>query len=330
MLSIIYLTLGSSVLTILGFKLANKPADKEHPYGHARYEYIAGIIIFFLILTMGILFAKNSIEKIFNPEEIVINITTYLILIIAIIGKLIQMLVYLDFAKAINSNTLKANAIDSRNDSITTTAVLITVIVMGIFKINIDAYMGLFVSIFIIVSAIKMIKETINPLLGIVPSQEQINKIKSKLLSHKEIKGIHDLVIHNYGVGNDFVTVHAEVPADINIVEAHDIMDNIEREFKEEFGINLTIHTDPLDLNDETRNALQEKVEKILSNWDNSLKIHDFRIVSADTHTNIIFDIIIPFEKNYSEDEINKLLTTAFENEEKKYYFVLNIDRPFY
>jgi len=175
-----------------------------------------------------------------------------------------------------------------------------------------------------------MINETINPLLGIVPSKEQIDEFKNKILSHKEIKGIHDLVVHNYGVGNDFVTVHAEVPADMNIVDAHDIMDNIEREFKEEFGVNLTIHTDPLDLNDETRNMLHEKIQKILIAFDDTLKIHDFRIVTADTHTNIIFDIIVPFEKNYSEAYLNNILTNAVKNEDTKYYFVLNIDRPFY
>lgn len=330
MLLITYLILGSSILTILGFKLANKPADKEHPYGHARYEQIAGIIISLLILSMGVLFAKSSIEKIFSAQDITINLATYLVLGIAILGKMIQMFVYLDFAKSINSQTIKAAAMDSRNDILTTSAVLFAIIIMGIFKINIDAYMGLLVSIFIITSAIKMIKETINPLLGIVPTQEQIMEFKNKILSHDEIKGIHDLVVHNYGVGNDFVTVHAEVPADMDIVEAHDIMDNIEREFKEDFNVNLTIHTDPLDLNNETRNELSEKVEKVLEDFDNTLKIHDFRIVTADTHTNIIFDIIIPFEKNYSEDELNKVLKNYFENEETKYYFVLNIDRPFY
>lgn len=281
MLSITYLIRGSSVLTILGFKLSNKPADKEHPYGHARYEYIAGVIISLLIFCMGVIFAKSSIEKIFNPEEIAINFATYLVLIIAIVGKIIQMLVYLDFAKTINSKTLKASAMDSRNDILTTSAVLIAVIIMGFFNINIDAYMGLLVSLFVIISAIKMIIETIDPLLGIVPSNEQIEAYKNKILSHEEIKGIHDLVVHNYGAGSNFITVHAEVPANMDIVVAHDIMDNIEREFKEEFGANLTIHTDPLDLNDETRNNLFEKVNNIILNFDDTLKIHDFRIVTA-------------------------------------------------
>ena len=170
---------------MFGFKLANKPADKEHPYGHARYEYITGIIISLLILSMGVIFTKSSIEKIFSPEEIVINVATYIVLIIAIIGKLIQMFVYLDFSKAIKSETIKATAIDARNDIITTSAVLLSVIIMGIFKINIDAYAGLIVSIFIVISGINTLKDTINPLLGVVATKEQVEEIKSKILINK-------------------------------------------------------------------------------------------------------------------------------------------------
>ena len=219
---------GSCIVTIIGFKLANKPADKEHPYGHARYEYIAGIIISLLILSMGVVFAKTSIENIFFPEEISINFATYLVLIIAIIGKVVQLLVYLDFSKAINSTTIRANAIDARNDIISTTAVLIAVFIMGVFKINIDAYMGLVVSIFIIITALNTLKETINPLLGIPATKTQIDGIKNIMLENEEIKGIHDLVIHNYGEGNNFATVHAEISSDMNIIIAHNIIDSLE------------------------------------------------------------------------------------------------------
>ena len=242
---------GSCIVTIIGFKLASKPADKEHPYGHARYEYVTGIIVSLLMLVMGVIFAKTSIEKIFAPEEIKLGIETYTVLIVAILGKVLQMVVYLDFAKSIKSSTIKATAMDARNDILTTLTVLITMIVMGIFKINIDAYMGLLVSGFIILSSINSLKDTINPLLGNVPSKEKVEKIKEKILSHKEIIGIHDLRIHSYGEQNDFVTVHAEVPDTMNIVEAHEIADIVEREFKEELNIDLTIHIDPLNVNDE-------------------------------------------------------------------------------
>ncbi len=320
---------GSCIVTIIGFKLASKPADKEHPYGHARYEYVTGIIVSLLMLVMGVIFAKTSIEKIFAPEEIKLGIETYTVLIVAILGKVLQMVVYLDFAKSIKSSTIKATAMDARNDILTTLTVLITMIVMGIFKINIDAYIGLLVSVFIILSAINSLKDTINPLLGNVPSKEKVEKIKEKILSHKEIIGIHDLRIHSYGEQNDFVTVHAEVPDTMNIVEAHEIADIVEREFKEELNIDLTIHIDPLNVNDEETKKIKEKVENALKNFDKEITIHDFRVVTAKGHSNVIFDIVIPYGKNYNKYELIGVLEEGFKDEDKKYYFIFNIDRPF-
>lgn len=320
---------GSCIVTIIGFKLASKPADKEHPYGHARYEYVTGIIVSLLMLVMGVIFAKTSIEKIFAPEEIKLGIGTYIVLIVAILGKVLQMVVYLDFAKSIKSSTIKATAMDARNDILTTLTVLITMIVMGIFKINIDAYMGLLVSGFIILSSINSLKDTINPLLGNVPSKEKVEKIKEKILSHKEIIGIHDLRIHSYGEQNDFVTVHAEVPDTMNIVEAHEIADIVEREFKEELNIDLTIHIDPLNVNDEETKKIKEKVENTLKNFDKEITIHDFRVVTAKGHSNVIFDIVISYGKNYNKYELLGVLEEGFKDEDKKYYFIFNIDRPF-
>ena len=320
---------GSCIVTIIGFKLASKPADKEHPYGHARYEYVTGIIVSLLMLVMGVIFAKTSIEKIFAPEEIKLGIETYTVLIVAILGKVLQMVVYLDFAKSIKSSTIKATAMDARNDILTTLTVLITMIVMGIFKINIDAYMGLLVSGFIILSSINSLKDTINPLLGNVPSKEKVEKIKEKILSHKEIIGIHDLRIHSYGEQNDFVTVHAEVLDTMNIVEAHEIADIVEREFKEELNIDLTIHIDPLNVNDEETKKIKEKVENTLKNFDKEISIHDFRVVTAKGHSNVIFDIVIPYGKNYNKYELLGVLEEGFKDEDKKYYFIFNIDRPF-
>ena len=320
---------GSCIVTIIGFKLASKPADKEHPYGHARYEYVTGIIVSLLMLVMGVIFAKTSIEKIFAPEEIKLGIGTYIVLIVAILGKVLQMVVYLDFAKSIKSSTIKATAMDARNDILTTLTVLITMIVMGIFKINIDAYMGLLVSGFIILSSINSLKDTINPLLGNVPSKEKVEKIKEKILSHKEIIGIHDLRIHSYGEQNDFVTVHAEVPDTMNIVEAHEIADIVEREFKEELNIDLTIHIDPLNVNDEETKKIKEKVENTLKSFDKEITIHDFRVVTAKGHSNVIFDIVIPYGKNYIKYELIGVLEEGFKDEDKKYYFIFNIDRPF-
>lgn len=319
----------SSVLTMIGFKLSNKKPDQKHPYGYARYEYVAGFVIAILMLIMGLTFAKESIIKIFNPEELTINTVTYVILVIAIIGKLIQMFVYLDFAKAIDSNTLKTNAVDTRNDIISTTAILISMIIMGITGLNIDGILGLAVSGLIIYSAVGMIKEVLEPIIGIVPTEEQVEEISKKLLSYENVQGIHDLVIHNYGVHNDFVTVHVEIDSKLDIMKAHDMMDNIEKDFKDELGIALTIHMDPIELNNPKIDKLHKLVIESLKKLDKDLKIHDFRIVEGITHTNILFDCIVPFEKDFDKDLITEHLLKTIKPEKEIYYYVIEIDRPF-
>lgn len=319
----------SSILTIVGFKLASKKPDKKHPYGYARYEYISGFVIALLMLLMGLTFAKESIIKIFNPEELTINVVTYIILTIAIIGKCIQMFVYIDFAKAINSNTLKTNAIDTRNDIISTTTILISMIIMGIFNINIDGYLGLLVSGLIIYSSIGLIKEVLEPIIGIIPTEERIEEITKKILSYDCVRGIHDLVIHNYGVHNDFITVHVEISSDMDIMKAHDLMDNIEKDFKTELGTDLTIHMDPVDINNPKANKLYDLVKNALLTFDLELQMHDFRIVEGVTHTNILFDVIVPFEENYTKEQIIEHLNKNIISENETYYFVIDIDRPY-
>lgn len=319
----------SSILTIIGFKLSSKKPDKDHPYGYARYEYVAGFVIAIMMLIMGLTFAKESIVKIFNPEELVINWITYLILVIAIIGKGIQMLVYLDFAKAINSNTLKANSVDTRNDIISTTAILISMIIMGIFEINIDGLLGLAVSGFVIYSSIGMIREVLEPIIGIIPTEEQVNEITEKILKYDYVEGIHDLVIHNYGVHNDFVTVHVEIDSKMDIMKAHDMMDNIEKDFKDELGICLTIHMDPIVVGDPEIDMLQTKVVQAIHKLDTELKIHDFRVVKGITHTNILFDCIVPFEKEHTEESLKEYLMKEIIPEKEIYYYIVQIDRPF-
>ena len=317
--------MASSTLTIIGFKLSNKNPDREHPYGYARYEYVAGLIIAILMLVMGLTFAKESLIKIFNPEELIINSITYIILGIAIAGKIIQMLVYLDFSKAIESNTLKANAIDTRNDIISTTAILISMIIMGIFNINIDGYLGILVSGFVIYSAINTIKEVLEPIIGIIPTEERINEITTKLLSYDYVLGIHDLVLHNYGVNNDFITVHVEIDSSMNILKAHDLMDNIENDFKSEFGVDLTIHMDPVVVGNETVDSLKTLVIESLTKLDKDLTIHDFRIVEGITHTNILFDCVVPYEKEYTVNNIVNYLRQNIKPKNEKYYYVIEI-----
>lgn len=319
----------SSVLTIVGFKLSNKKPDKEHPYGYARYEYISGFVIALLMFIMGLTFAKESIIKIFNPEELIINNITYIILVIAIFGKILQMLVYLDFSKSINSNTLKTNAIDTRNDIISTTAILISMIIMEIFKINLDGILGLAVSGLIIFSSIQMIKEVLEPIIGIIPTEERITEITQKILSYNYVKGIHDLVIHNYGVHNDFVTVHVEIDSKMDMLTAHDLMDNIERDFKKDLGIDLTIHMDPIIIGDPEIDKLYKLVTESIAKLNENLNIHDFRIVKGVTHTNILFDCIVPYEEKYTIDDIINHLNETIKPENHTYFYVIKIDRPY-
>ena len=281
------------------------------------------------MLVMGITFAKESIIKIFNPEELVINAITYVILGVAVIGKVLQMLVYLDFSKVIESNTLKANAIDTRNDIISTTAILISMIIMNIFKINIDGYLGLAVSGFVIFSAINTIKEVLEPIIGIMPTKERIEEISQKLLSYEYVLGIHDLVLHNYGVNNDFITVHVEIDSSMDMLEAHDLIDNIENDFKNDLGIDLTIHMDPVVVGNKTVDTLHELVVDSIKNLDTDLTIHDFRIVEGITHTNILFDCVVPYEKHYCLEDIKQHLIKTVKPKKGKYYFVIEIDRPY-
>ena len=282
-----------------------------------------------LMLIMGLVFAKESIVKIIYPEELVINIATYIVLFIAILGKGLQMFVYLDFAKAINSSALKTTAVDTRNDIISTTAILISMFIMTALKINIDGYLGLAVSAFVIYSSCQMIKEVLEPIIGIIPTKERVEEIRKKLLSYDYVQGIHDLVIHNYGVHNDFITVHVEIDASMDMVKAHDLIDNIENDFKKETGTDLTIHMDPVVLGNEKVDKLKEIVTTKIKEFDSELQIHDFRIVEGTTHTNILFDCVVPYEKNYTEEEIELYLERNIKSEDETYYYVVEIDRPY-
>lgn len=320
---------GSSVITVFGFKMSSKPADKEHPYGHARFEYISGLFVAFIVLAIGLLLAKSSVEKIITPEEISISVITYVVLGMAVAIKLFQMLLYLDFGKAIKSEALRASAMDSRNDIITTSAVLIATAVMQIFSINIDGYMGAAVSIFIIISAIKLIKDTIDPLIGTMPSEDLVNEIKDKLLSYSGVLGIHDLMVHNYGATEYFAFVHVEVDAKVDALVSHDMIDNIERDFMRELNIHMSIHTDPIIVDDPKLDALKARVKSTVAALSDKLTIHDFRMVSGVTHNNLLFDVIVPYEVNITKDEIHVALEKEFSNDEEKYYFVFNVDNSF-
>lgn len=237
---------GSSILTMIGFKLSSKPADREHPYGHARYEQITALIISLLMLTVGILFAKSSIEKIIHPTELNIGVLTYTALIAAIVLKLVQAAVNFRLAKKIDSGALRAAALDSRNDALITASVLVSVIIMGMFSLNIDGWAGLLVSLFIIWSSAMTVKNAISPMLGAPPSDELVAEVTKIVTSRTAVLGYHDLVIHNYGSGANFGSIHCEVDGRGNVAEIHDIIDGIEQEVADKLGVVLTIHMDPV------------------------------------------------------------------------------------
>lgn len=317
---------GSSAVTVAGFKLASRPADREHPYGHARYEYIGALVVAVIILIVGVLLCKSSVEKIITPEEVSVDVWTYVVLAASIVMKLVQMWLYLDFAKSISSGALKAAAADSRNDVIATGAVLVAAVIMDVAGVNVDAYFGLAVSLFIVLSSFKYILEAADPLIGTRPPEEVVNTLKDKVLSYDGVIGMHDLAVHSYGEGRYFAVAHLEVPAKDDIMFAHELADNIERDVKKGLGIQLTLHIDPIDNEDEETLALKERCMKVVRGFGEGFSLHDFRLVKGMEHTNILFDVEVPFEHKVALSDVEKKLEEEFAGEEMKYYFVLSRD----
>lgn len=318
----------SSIVTVFGFKLSNRPADREHPYGHERYEYIAAFIIAFAVVLIGALLLKQSIEKIITPEGITVSVYTYVVLAVAIVLKIVQGLLYRDFGKAINSEALRASAADSRNDVFTTIAVLISTIVIDTTGVNIDGYAGLVVSIVIIVFSLKLLKDTVNPLLGTVPDKALVVKIAEKLSSYEVVLGFHDLMIHSYGPAITYASVHVEVDAKENVIEMHDAIDNIERDFMNDMNVHLVIHMDPVTIGDPETDNLKSEITGIIKNLNGDLTLHDFRLVKGPTHTNVLFDVVIPYDCKTTLGDIKRALQENVKSE-TTYYYVINVDRKF-
>lgn len=324
---------GSSVVTLVGFKLSATPPDNDHPFGHARYEYITSLLVSVTVLFIGILLLKSSIEKCITPEEVSVSVYTYVVLGVAIAMKLVQMLIYLDFSKAINSGALKASAADSRNDVLATVAVLISTIVIDVAgdkispKVSVDGIMGIAVSAFIIVSSILLIKEAMSPILGEKPPKELVDKITAKILSYDGVIGVHDLVVHSYGENHCFVVAHVEVPADVDITKSHDVIDNIEHDFWNEMHVRITIHMDPVDTKNKQLAVLKLRAQNAIANLDENSSLHDFRLVSGQTHTNMLFDVVIPYGSKITLDDVKDALEKEFGNDPVKYFFVIDMDR---
>lgn len=316
----------ASIITLVGFRFSAKRPSKEHPYGYARYEYIANLFVSLFIFFIGLFFAKESFEKILHPSSLTIDLVTYLVLIVAVLVKGIQMMVYLDFGRRIDSDTLKATAMDSRNDMLSTLAILLSMIVMQVFHINIDGYTALLISFFVIYSAISLLQKALDPLIGERPSKELVERLQKKLKTYPEVLGIHDLVIHNYGVSFNFVSVHVELDAKMSFMESHQIADQIEDDFYREFGINIAVHTDPVEIDNPVVIELKEKVLDALKKYDANLEVHDFRIVEKKGAIQVLFDLVEPFEKDYAEDELISYLSKHVPKKGKDLQYSIKVD----
>lgn len=321
---------GSSIVTLVGFRLSGKPADKDHPYGHARIEYISSLIISFIILLIGCSIFKESVIKIFKPEESLFNIATVIILVVSIIVKLWLSVFNTYLGKQIDSKALEATAIDSRNDVITTTAVLIASVISHFTGFNLDGYMGVIVSIFILISGINLVKETLNPLLGQPPTKEMFESIEKKILSYDNVLGVHDLMVHSYGPNTYFASAHIEMDAKIDVLVCHDIMDQIERDFKSDLNIHLVVHLDPTILDSPEINELKEMVSDIICEIDRELTFHDFRVVMGEENKNVLFDVVVPPEYKYSDEELEKMITDKItQMSNGKIFTVLVVDHSY-
>ena len=320
---------GSSAVTLLGFRLAGKKPDPEHPFGHGRIEYVSGLVVALLIFVMGFELILSSIEAIKNPEPVELSAVSLVILSVSILVKLYMFAYNRIYGKKIGSAAMLATASDSVCDAIATSAVLISLIVSHFTNLLIDGYVGLLVAAFIIYSGFGAAKETIEPLLGSRPEKELVDGIEELVISHEQISGIHDLVIHDYGPGRRFLSLHAEIPKDCDVLEIHDVIDNVEIEIYEKYNIEACIHMDPIDTRDERINELKATVKKVLDGIGENLNAHDFRIVPGQTHTNVVFDVVLPAESDLDAEVVKKTVAAAVAAENPAYRCVIKIDRNY-
>lgn len=319
---------GSNIILILSFHLANKPADKDHPFGHERTETIASLFVGILILVLGFETAKESISKVIHPGSIDFRIASVIILLISIIVKFWMYAYNKKLSKTYDSSLLEATALDSISDVCGTTAVLVSTLLSPVLHFNLDGYMGIVVSGIILYGAYGLLRDMINSLIGEAPDPELVHNIVDRIMAHPAILGVHDMMLHNYGPNKIFASAHVEVDSSKDIFETHDHIDNIEREVKENMNIDLVLHMDPVKVNDPETELYRAKVVKAIHQIDPKWGFHDFRIVSGPTHVNLVFDLVIPFEEKYSQEEIEDMLLKHIQSD-KKIYFVLTIDHPY-
>lgn len=320
---------GSSIISLIGFRLASQKPDPHHPFGHGRFEYIASLIISIIIVLMGFELGKSSFEKIIAPQAVEYSAVTFAVLGASVLVKLYMFFYNNSVGKKIDSATMRATAMDSISDAVSTGAVLISAVIAMFTNLALDGWMGLVVAVFIMVTGFKSAKETIDSLLGTPPSPEFVKQIEDMALKYDDIIGVHDMIVHNYGPGRTFVSLHAEVPSDGDIVAIHDTVDNAEREIAKELGCLVTIHMDPVDVHDEHTAQLREKVSEIIKQINPDITFHDFRVVSGPTHTNLIFDIVSPMDCGLSDQELADTIADKIHQCNESYFAVINVDKDF-
>lgn len=320
---------GSSFITMLGFHLAGKKPDPEHPFGHGRLEYVSGLAVSVLIILMGVELFQTSFMKILHPEKIEISFLTIFVLL-GSIGVKVYMSIYNgSYGKKLDSSAMKATATDSLSDCITTTVVLLSMLVYQFLHINLDGWSGLVVAGFILVAGISSAKDTLSPLLGEAPDEEFVKNVEQTVMAHEDIAGVHDMVVHNYGPGRRMISLHAEVPGNQDIYRLHDEIDLIERELKQKFQCEAVIHMDPIATDDERVMGLRKEVAELVREYDDVLTIHDFRMVEGPTHTNLIFDVVVPQGYKKSDDEIAQEIEERVAQKWQNYFAVIKMEKRY-
>jgi len=318
---------GSQVVSLISFKMSAKPADRDHPFGHARIEYVASMIVSFLILLVGFELLKDSIAKIFHPEKTEVSLLMIIVLSISVVVKLWLAIFNRTVGKRIGSSVIRATATDSLSDAIATGAVLVAMLISHLTGFYTDAYMGIAVGSLIFVAGIRILNDTKNSILGSAPEPEVVEKIVAIAKEYPEVLGIHDMVVHNYGPGNTIASFHAEVDGSVNAFITHDVIDTVERRLWNEMGVRATVHMDPIVTDDERVSALREAVRETVKGIDERLDIHDFRFVEGKTHSNLIFDVSVPFEIKDSDDEIKRAISSRLSELDPNYFAVITVDR---
>jgi cation diffusion facilitator family transporter len=320
---------GSSVITLIGFKFSGRKPDAEHPFGHGRIEYISGFVVSMAIILVGFELAKSSITKIVTPSPVDTSTVTIIILLASIVIKLYMSIYNRKIGNKIDSAAMRATAADSLSDSIATLVVLLSVIIMRLTHVAIDGWGGIFVALFILYSGYNAAKDTVTPLLGQVPNPDLVKKIEEMVLAHEEILGIHDLVVHDYGPGRLMISLHGEVPGDGDIFKLHDAIDRIESQLNHTLGCEAVIHMDPIVMNDPMVVQMRLQIEELVKQVDKDITIHDFRMVKGSTHTNVIFDAVVPFEFALSDQEVKSQIENKILRNWEDYIPVVKIDKSY-